>query len=378
MNRPLSPLQIAILGRVQRLDRVPEEQLRSYLAKSIHLEFGGQDEWEKEFQLAVDLLCLYGALRVEQHPRKGRVFISASPPGNPTTSVSALREAISIFERLRAHAAVPVMASALLGAGCTLIPSNESPQPAPRYNPDGWMAPSRIEQFFNRGKMVYRYCVDDECPSPTPKIPAVAQAPKTIEVDPVPTPEHPVPVLVKRADGKAPVMLRYGQAAPSQQGLPELAATVISPAPAATPIVKRPILVAAGPEARLKLDSEFDSYKGVVSFASGSMMLDGLSRQKVAELAPKAQEAERVRLRGRAGAVTLTEELKKLAVGRAYAVKMEFVKHDVAKDKIRILNPRENDLLDGDAPRASINRSVDVTFDMPNTKSPSAKDKEGA
>jgi hypothetical protein len=80
------------------------------------------------------------------------------------------------------------------------------------------------------------------------------------------------------------------------------------------------------------------------------MMLDGLSRQKVAELAQEAQEAERVRLRGRAGAVILTEELKKLAVGRAYAVKMEFVKHDVAKDKIRILNPRENDLLDGGAP----------------------------
>jgi len=226
--------------------------------------------------------------------------------------------------------------------------------------------------------MVYRYCVDDECPSPTPKIPAIAQAPRTIEVDPVPTPEHPVPVLVRRTEGKSPVMLRYGQATSSQQGLPELAATVISPAPEAALPAKRQILVAAGPEARLKLDAEFDSYKGVVSFASGSMMLDGLSRQKVAELAPKAQEAERVRLRGRAGAVSLTEELKKLAVGRAYAVKMEFVKHDVAKDKIRILNPRENDLLDGGAPRASINRSVDVTFDMPNTQSPSAKDKEGA
>lgn len=212
------------------------------------------------------------------------------------------------------------------------------------------MAPSRIEQFFNRGKMVYRYCVDDECPSPTPKIPAIAQAPRTIEVDPVPTPEHPVPVLVKRAEGKLPVMLRYGQATSSAQGLPELAATVISPAPEAALPAKRPILVAAGPEARLKLDAEFDSYKGVVSFASGSMMLDGLSRQKVAELAQEAQEAERVRLRGRAGAVILTEELKKLAVGRAYAVKMEFVKHDVAKDKIRILNPRENDLLDGGAP----------------------------
>ena len=43
MNRPLSPLQIAILGRVQRLDRVPEEQLRSYLAESIRMH-PGQDE----------------------------------------------------------------------------------------------------------------------------------------------------------------------------------------------------------------------------------------------------------------------------------------------------------------------------------------------
>ena len=97
MNRPLSPLQIAILGRVQRLDRVPEEQLRSYLAESIHLEFGGQDQWEKEFHLAVDLLCLYGAMRVEDHPREGRVFVSTKPPGSPTNPASALREAISIF-----------------------------------------------------------------------------------------------------------------------------------------------------------------------------------------------------------------------------------------------------------------------------------------
>ncbi|HNE26666.1 MAG TPA: hypothetical protein PLH12_05960, partial [Pseudomonadales bacterium] len=71
----------------------------------------------------------------------------------------------------------------------------------------------------------------------------------------------------------------------------------------------------------LLTDSDFTSYKGMVGFQQGSMVLDGLSRQKVAELAPQARDAERVRLRGRVATTQLSEDMKKLAVGRAYAVK---------------------------------------------------------
>ena len=51
----------------------------------------------------------------------------------------------------------------------------------------------------------------------------------------------------------------------------------------------------------------------MVGFQQGSMVLDGLSRQKVAELAPQARDAERVRLRGRVATTQLSEDMKKLA-----------------------------------------------------------------
>ena len=71
-----------------------------------------------------------------------------------------------------------------------------------------------------------------------------------------------------------------------------------------------------------------------------------------------------MRLRGRVARETLDEDMKKLAVGRAYAVKMEFARHDVPKDKIRILNPKA-ELVDAANPKASVNRSVDIFIDMP-------------
>jgi len=365
MNRPLSPLQIAILGRVQRLDRVPEEQLRSYLSKSIHLEFGGPDEREKEFHLAVDLLCLYGAVRIEDHPRKGRVFVSAKPPCSEATSVSILREAISIFEQFRTRAAGPIMASAILGAGCTLIPSNTPPQPTPHYYPDGWMAPSRIEQFFNRGKMVYRYCHDDECPSPTPKVTTTAQ--RRIE-----TPRYDAVATTRQAITQGTTA---GLVAAETEKLATNAQPAVKPS-AAAPTMLATLTNKETPPVgiTLRTDGDFTSYKGMVGFQQGSMVLDGLNRQKVAEMAPQARDAERVRLRGRVATSQLSEEMKKLAVGRAYAVKVEFVKHDVDKSKIRILSPQQSS---GDNATGTV-RGVDVMLDMPERKSLSGTIKEGA
>ena len=360
MNRPLSPMQIAILGRVQSLDRVPEKQLRSYLVKSLHLELGGQDQWEKEFLLAVDLLSLYGALRFEDHPQKGRVFISARPSGNPTTSAGALREGISILERLRTHATVPLMASVLLGAGCTLIPSNDPPQPPPRY------------------------CRDDECPSPTPKV--TATAPQRLD-----TPRYDAVATTPQATtmGTTAGVVAAETEKPARGLVPD-----VKPAAALVAVATGTSIAAAGKAVAavaptmlatltnkeatpvgitLRTDGDFTSYKGMVGFQQGSMVLDGLNRQKVSEMASQAREAERVRLRGRVATTQLSEEMKKLAIGRAYAVKVEFVKHDVDKAKIRILSPQQSS---GENATGTV-RGVDVMLDMPERKFLSGTVKEG-
>ena len=103
MSRTLTPLQDAIVTRVTHLERMPEDRLRDYLGSY----FRGLDEsdeaWCKEFALALELLVLYGHLRVEDHPRKGRLLIdarrnrpvlsvrrSSSPPTSATTSTMPL------------------------------------------------------------------------------------------------------------------------------------------------------------------------------------------------------------------------------------------------------------------------------------------------
>ena len=100
----------------------------------------------------------------------------------------------------------------------------------------------------------------------------------------------------------------------------------------------------------------------------------GRADHKVAELAPNARVAERVRLRGRVATTQLSEDMKKLAVGRAYAVKVEFVKHKVDKAKIRILSPQQSS---GDNATGTV-RGVDVMIDMPEKKYLSGTVKDGA
>ena len=90
MSRTLTPLQEAIVTRVTHLERMPEDRLRDYLGSY----FRGLDEsdeaWCKEFSLALELLVLYGHLRVEDHPRKGRLLIDArrNRPVHPSESVA--------------------------------------------------------------------------------------------------------------------------------------------------------------------------------------------------------------------------------------------------------------------------------------------------
>ena len=362
MSRTLSPLQEAIVKRVTHLERLPEKRLRDYLGTY----FRGLDEsdeaWCHEFALAMDLLVLYGLVRIEDHPRNGRMLIDA--------------------RRDAARGQVGAVAEPGRAGQPEADPSRIGQLPA--YG-DGTSVPSRIEQFFNGRSMVYRYCQDDECPSPTPKVAVAAvQRAETQRYEAVATVRQAV-TQGTAAGVAAGAFGKFAKAAPPDV---KPAATLVAATfgavmgaaskavGAAAPTMLASLTTTETPPAgfSLRADGDFTSYKGMVGFQQGSMVLDGLSRHKVAELAPNAREADRVRLRGRVATTQLSEDMKKLAVGRAYAVKVEFVKHKVDKAKIRILSPQQSS---GDNATGTV-RGVDVTIDMPEKKYLSGTVKDGA
>lgn len=417
MSRPLTPLQEEIVKRVTHLERMQETRLRDYLATYFRGLDESDESWCKEFALALELLVLYGHIRTEEHPRKGRMLIDARRhlPNPPSASVA------DILPAEPKSAAWPIAvcaASAVMAAGCTLLPGLQ-PETHPSHVAqlpvygDGTSFPSRIEQFFNGRSMVYRYCNDEECPSPTPKVAAApTQRVETPRYEAVASSHQAMAQgasagvasaaasnLAKAATGKpTAVLVAYAATVPMSAGaenLAKVAPTAVKPAVAVIAAASGASVGAAvkavGASAptmlatlanketapagiALRTDSNFTSYKGMVGFQQGSMVLDGLSRQKVAELAAQAREAERVRLRGRVATTQLSEEMKKLAVGRAYAVKVEFVKHEVDKSKIRILSPQQSS---GENATGSV-RGVDVMIDMPERKTLSGTVKDGA
>jgi outer membrane protein OmpA-like peptidoglycan-associated protein len=387
MSRTLSPLQEAISLRVSRLERISETRLRDYLGTYFQGLEESEDAWGKEFALALELLVLYGHIRLEEHPRKGRILIDTRRRAAPQPGLSMLDAPVE-ESHVGDRKGVPwpfvaCAASAVLAAGCSLLPLTPT-QPnqvaqLPVYG-DGTSFPSRIEQFFNGRNMVYRYCQDNECPSPTPKIAA-------------PTPRVDLPryePLGSQRQGVAQGLSAGATDRIAKVAMPVVkpTATLVAAASGAITGVAVSAVGAAAPNMlvtltnketptagiALRADGEFTSYKGMVGFQQGSMVLDGLSRQKVAELAPAARDAERVRLRGKVATSQLSEEMKKLAVGRAYAVKVEFVKHDVDKAKIRIMSPQQSS---GDNATGTV-RGVDVMLDMPEKKTLSGTVKEGA
>lgn len=418
MSRILSPLQEAILLRVSHLERLQESRVRDYLGTYFRGLEESDKAWCEEFSLALELLVLYGHIRIQEDPRKGRILSLAPAAATPSVTDTPVIEAATPRWPAVSVAAMAVLAA----AGCTLLPSSQptakAVAPLPVYS-DGTGFPSRIEQFFNGRNMVYRYCQDDECPLPTPKVASAAQRFDAPRYETTADAHNAVAIGVAGASVAAAAqrlnMPRYETATDTRNAVAigaagaSIAAAAARIGPLTEPQAKmnaKPTatLVAAAssgavqsigasvgatapnmlatlsqkewPTAGLALrtDGEFTSYKGMVGFQQGSMVLDGLSRQKVAELAPMARDAERVRLRGRVASSQLTEDMKKLAVGRAYAVKVEFGKHDVDKAKIRILNPQQ-----ANAENATGTvRGVDVMLDMPEKKSLSGMVKEGA
>ena len=387
MSRILSPLQEAILLRVSHLERLQESRVRDYLGTYFRGLEESDKAWCEEFSLALELLVLYGHIRIQEDPRKGRILSLAPAAATPSVTDTPVIEAATPRWPAVSVAAMAVLAA----AGCTLLPSSQptakAVAPLPVYS-DGTGFPSRIEQFFNGQNMVYRYCQDDECPLPTPKVASAAQRFDAPRYETTADAHNAVAIGVAGASIAA-AAARIGPltepqakmnakptatlvAAASSGAVQSIGASVGATAPNMLATLSQKETPTAG--LALRTDGEFTSYKGMVGFQQGSMVLDGLSRQKVAELAPMARDAERVRLRGRVASSQLTEDMKKLAVGRAYAVKVEFGKHDVDKAKIRILNPQQ-----ANAENATGTvRGVDVMLDMPEKKSLSGMVKEGA
>lgn len=408
MSRPLTPLQNEIVKRVSHLERMPETRLRDYLATYFRGLDESDEDWCKEFALALELLVLYGHIRTEEHPRKGRMLLDVrrNQPDMPCTSVADILPA---EEKSSAWPIAVCAASAVMAAGCTLLPGIQ-PETRPSHVAqlpvygDGTSFPSRIEQFFNGRSMVYRYCNDEECPSPTPKVAAApTQRGETPRYEAAASPREAIAqgasagvaaaaaASLTKAVAVKPTAVLVASASGASMSAGAEKLTKAAPAaakPAAAFFAAGKAVGAAAPTMlatlanketapagiALRTDSDFTSFKGMVGFQQGSMVLDGLSRQKVAELAPQARDAERVRLRGRVATMQLSEEMKKLAVGRAYAVKVEFVKHDVNKAKIRILSPQQSS---GENATGSV-RGVDVMIDMPERKTLSGTVKDGA
>ena len=174
MSRILSPLQEAILLRVSHLERLQESRVRDYLGTYFRGLEESDKAWCEEFSLALELLVLYGHIRIQEDPRKGRILSLALAAATPSVTDTPVIEAATPRWPAVSVAAMAVLAA----AGCTLLPSSQptakAVAPLPVYS-DGTGFPSRIEQFFNGRNMVYRYCQDDECPLPTPKVASAAQ-----------------------------------------------------------------------------------------------------------------------------------------------------------------------------------------------------------
>lgn len=256
------------------------------------------------------------------------------------------------------HIATLILIGALSFQGCALRGERRDLDNAEitPYHHDGYR-PARIEQFSDEGKLVYRWCHGDECPQLTPKI-VRSPLPVLPAVTPVAVPAPVTESAVVTAK-QLPQMIRHliAEVLPAAVVPSSIPPVFVNPTP--VPSSSRPVQDTELPtRAPLKMDPQFDSMTALAQFASGVETLGPQSRQKIADLAPAARQAARIELKGHAGRLLLTEELRKLAVGRSVAVRNELVKYGVQKEKIRIKPPASNDLVNPAHLDAPENRSV--------------------
>lgn len=102
----------------------------------------------------------------------------------------------------------------------------------------------------------------------------------------------------------------------------------------------------------------------LIGFANNSDILETSSLARMQPLLDAARLADNIQLRGRVGYAVLTDAQRRLAVGRAIAVRRALVELGVDRSKIKILIPRDHDFVDAADPAAPVNRSVSVAITL--------------
>ncbi|MBZ0097236.1 MAG: OmpA family protein [Sulfuricella sp.] len=403
MSRQLNPLQQAILTKLASIGSLSENQMVILLTPKQRLSAQDRLLWDSEIRLQAELLSMYGLIRMVERSLTGQRIYVATPgilnlaPPKPRTKPSNPRKPARPSRVPMSRPLAAMVAVVMASSGCGMTPSfllqDHQAAPIPRYNPEGILAPERIEQFANSGNRVYRFCNGAECPQPTPKRPAARPMPITTSIDEAPTAAEPLPVMVtskvrvdpeapqkpKRAEIKektakatvesGPKTEKPGQAfekVTALAGSPETVPVRTSPpAPLkmASAIVAVPPVVRAQPAVEmpaavsLKPDRNFDSYVG---FAAGSETLGPGAKRAISAIVAAARQADTVRLKGHAGRRILDDSTRKLAVGRSVAVRQVLVKEGVERSRIKILAPTDNNLINSANPGAPENLCVEI------------------
>ena len=173
MRLHLKPIQSKILVKLAAARQIGYADLADAVLPRGDLPLARRNALRTEACMQIDLLLVYGLILVNEG-EGGRVC--TAPAG-----VIAWAQENKKLGTSRGYASItlPLMAMAVVAAtsGCSYIPflqPQETPAPVvSRYNAEGTPPPERMEQFYSpkTNSMVYRFCVGDECPAPTPKKP---------------------------------------------------------------------------------------------------------------------------------------------------------------------------------------------------------------
>ncbi len=206
-------------------------------------------------------------------------------------------------------------------------------------------------------------------PSDTTPAPLALQHTASVEISP-----PPITLAAALPDG--PAIKRYRLEAKPHPFGPQPLNKIKLSAPAPESLSAAPI---HRDQAKHAPASAATNVAELISFGNNSDVLDAAALAQLQPLAQAAKRADGVRLRGRVGYAVLTDAQRRLAVGRAIAVRRALVELGVERSKIKILIPRDHDFVDASDPAALVNRSVSVALkfgpERPMTRRTSVDDK---
>lgn len=181
MKLKLKPLQAKILVKLGTAREMPLDQLAKALMPVREMQGMSLAEWDNEIRLNIELLAVYGVIQI---PERLGMRVCVAPDFVVRWADVHRVRAVAEGKKYKPSIAIPLVVAAMLATattGCSTFPEMTQSTPAPvvkPYNAAGTQPPERMEQFYNArtGSMVYRFCVGDECPLPTPKKPVQKMA----------------------------------------------------------------------------------------------------------------------------------------------------------------------------------------------------------